>query len=187
MGLSGKLHYYIPSTDLSLIMPLHFLAQHVGGQVLAQRTPIQNNFNAASGLGMQYDWDDDWSVGMYCRAMWYHQHGNTAIPFSNGWAVYPSLLANYDNHLYLELSYWQGERFVPLLGSWLYSNLSSIDGVTVFDCTQMLSLHTSYNWSPQNEPFNLHIGGSAHYDIGERQMQYAVRCALYFHPTIRLR
>ena len=187
MGLSSVIDYDIPYTNLTLKLPLHFIAQHVGGQVLAQRTPIQNNFNAASGLGIQYDFTDSWSVGMYCRAMWYHQHGNTAVPFPNGWGVYPSLHANYDNRLYLDLSYWQGERFVPLLGSWLYSNLSSVDGTTVFDRTQMISIQSSYNWSPSGEPFNLHIGGSAHYDIGERQMQYAVRCALFFHPSIRLR
>ena len=187
MGLSGKLHYYIPSTDLTLIMPLHFLAQHVGGQVLAQRTPIQNNFNAASGLGIQYDLEEPWAVGLHCLAMWYHQYGNTAVPFTHGWGLYPMLKVVYGKRMGIEISYWQGERFVPLQGSWLYSNLSSVDGTTVFDRAQMLSLHTYYNWSPEGEPFNLHIGGSAHYDIGERQMQYAVRCALYFHPSIRLR
>lgn len=187
MGLSGKLHYYIPSTDLSLIMPLHFLAQHVGGQVLATTTPIQNNFNAASGLGIQYDLTEPWAVGLHCLAMWYHQHGNTAVPFDNGWGLYPYLKVIYGKRWGIEISYWQGERFVPLLGSWLYSNLSSVDGTTVFDRTQMLSFHAYYNWKPQNEPFNLHIGGLAHYDIDEQQMQYAVHCALYFHPSQRLR
>ena len=187
MGLSGKLHYYIPSTDLSLIMPLHFLAQHVGGQVLATTTPIQNNFNAASGLGIQYDLTEPWAVGLHCLAMWYHQHGNTAVPFDNGWGLYPYLKVIYGKRLGIEISYWQGERFVPLLGSWLYSNISSVDGTTVFDRTQMLSFHAYYNWKPQNEPFNLHIGGLAHYDIDEQQMQYAVHCALYFHPSQRLR
>lgn len=187
MGLSGLLYYDLPASHFSLILPLHFLAQHVGGQVLAVSTPIQNNFNAASGLGIQYDWDDDWSVGMYCRAMLYHQHGNTAVPFTDGWGLYPMLKAVYKNRIEIELSYWQGERFVPLLGSWLYSNLSSVDGTTVFDRTQMLSLQAFYNWHPTDEPFNLHVGGSAHYDIGERQPQFAVQCALYFHPTIRLR
>ena len=187
MGLSGHLGYYIPSTDLTLTLPLHFLAQHVGGQVLATTTPIQNNFNAASGLGMQYDVSDTWNISLHCLAMWYHQHGNTAVPFTDGWGLYPLLKAVYKNRLRFDLSYWQGERFVPLLGSWLYSNLSSVDGTTVFDRTQMLSFQTYYNWSPTGEPFNLHIGGSAHYDIGEQQMQYAIQCALYFHPTIRLR
>ena len=187
MGLSGRLNYDIPCTDLTLTLPLHFLAQHVGGQVLATTTPIQNNFNAASGLGVLYSWDDPWTIGLHCLAMWYHQHGNTAVPFTDGWGLYPMLKAVYKSRLGFELSYWQGERFVPLLGSWLYSNLSSVDGTTVFDRTQMLSFQTYYNWSPTGEPFNLHVGGSAHYDIGERQPQFAVRCALYFHPTIRLR
>lgn len=187
MGLSGHLIYNIPGTDLALELPLHFLAQHVGGQVLATTTPIQNNFNAASGLGLQYSWSDEWSLHLSGLAMWYHQHGNPAVPFTQGWGLYPQLKAVYDNRLAMAVSYWQGERFVPLLGSWLYSNLSSVDGTTVFDRTQLLSFHASYNWTPRNEPFNLYVGGAAHYDIGERQMQYAVRCALFFHPSIRLR
>ena len=186
MGLSGHLDYDIPYSDLNIVLPLHFLAQHVGGQVLATTTPIQNNFNAASGLGVQYSWDDPWTIGLHCLAMWYHQHGNNAVPFTNGWGLYPMLKAVYKNRMGIELSYWQGERFVPLLGSWLYSNLSSVDDTTVFDRTQMLSLYAYYNWKPQGEKFNFHIGGSAHYDIGERQMQYAVRCALSFYPSIRL-
>ena len=187
MGLSGFLDLDLPGSDLSLRMPLHFLAQHVGGQVLATTTPIQNNFNAASGLGVQYDLSDTWSMGLHCLALWYHQHGNAAVPFTDGWGLYPMLKAVYKNRMGFELSYWQGERFVPLMGSWLYSNLSSVDGTTVFDRTQMVSFHAYYNWAPQHESFNLHVGGSAHYDIGERQPQFAVHCALYFHPSIRLR
>lgn len=187
MGLSGQLRYDIPSSDFSLSLPLYFLAQHVGGQVLSTTTPIQNNFNASSGLGVLYSWDDPWTIGLHCLAMWYHQYGNTAIPFTDGWGLYPMLKIIYNQRLGLEISYWQGERFVPLLGSWLYSNLSSVDGTTVFDRTQLLSFNATYNWHPEGEPFNLHIGGSAHYDIGERQPQFAIQCALFFHPSIRLR
>ncbi|MBP5526902.1 MAG: hypothetical protein J6X79_00445 [Bacteroidales bacterium] len=186
MGLSGRIYYDIPLTNLTLVMPLHFLAQHVGGQVLATTTPIQNNFNAASGLGIQYNMTEPWAVGLHCLAMCYHQHGNTAVPFTQGWGLYPMLKVVNGKRLAFEFSYWQGERFVPLLGSWLYSNLSSVDGTTVFDRTQILSFTTYYNWRPKGEPFNLHIGGSAHYDIGEQQMQFAVHCALAFWPSIRL-
>ena len=76
---------------------------------------------------------------------------------------------------------------MPLLGSCLYSNLSSVDGTTVFDRTEMLSLRTWYKWSPTDEPFCLHIEGSAHYDIGERQVQYSAGCVLSFYPKFRLR
>ena len=187
MGLSGKLYLDLPNTDLSFSLPAHSIAQHVGGQVLAQTTPIQNSFNAAGGLGVNYYVTDRWTIAMRCYAMLYHQHGNNAVPFTHGWGLYPELVAEYDNRAGLQLSYWRGERFVPLMGSWLYSNLSSVDGTTVFDRTEMLSLRAWYKWSPKDEPFCPHVEGSAHYDIGERQVQYAIACALNFHPSIRLR
>ena len=187
MGLSGKLYLDIPGTDFSLTLPVHFIAQHVGGQVLAQTTPIQNNFNAASGLGLNYYPSDRWTLVLNCYAMLYHQHGNNAVPFTHGWGLYPELVAEYNTRAGLRFSYWQGERFVPLLGSWLYSNLSSVDGTTVFGRTQMLSLRAYYKWTPANEKFSFHIEGSAHYDIGERQPQYSVGCVLSFNPQFRLR
>ncbi len=187
MGLSGKIHLDIPATDFSITLPAHFIAQHVGGQVLAQSTPIQNNFNAAGGLGITYFASDRLAFAMKCYAMLYHQHGNSAVPFTQGWGLYPELVAEYDNRSGLQLSYWRGERFVPLMGSWLYSNLSSVDGTTVFDRTEMLSLRAWYKWSPKGEPFCLHVEGSVHYDIGERQLQYSAGCVLSFYPKFRLR
>lgn len=187
MGLSGKIFLDLPTTDFSISLPAHFIAQHVGGQVLAQTTPIQNNFNAATGLGINYYATDYWTIAMKCYAMLYHQHGNSAVPFTHGWGLYPELVAEYRNRAGLQLSYWRGERFVPLMGSWLYSNLSAVDGTTVFDRTEMLSLRAWYKWSPTDEPFCLHIEGSAHYDIGEQQAQYSVGCVLCFYPKFRLR
>ena len=187
MGLSGKIHLDIPSSDFSITLPAHFIAQHVGGQVLAQTTPIQNTFNAAGGLGINYYATDRWTIAIKGYAMMYHQHGNNAVPFTDGWGLYPELVAEYNNRAGLQLSFWRGERFVPLLGSWLYSNLSSVDGTIVFDRTDMLSLRAWYKWNPADEPFCLHVEGAAHYDIGERQMQYSVGCALNFSPNFRLR
>ena len=185
MGASGKIHFAMPATDFIISIPAHFIAQHVGGQVLAQTTPIQNHFNAAAGMGIAYLPANHWNISLTGYAMWYHQHG-AAVPFSHGWGLYPELTAEYNHRFGLQLSLWQGERFVPLMGSGLYSNLSTVDGTTVFERTGMLSLRTYYKWNPEREPFCLHLEGSAHYDIGERQMQFAIRCALNFYPHIRL-
>lgn len=184
LGVSGKLE--AASGKWTFSLPLHFLAQHVGGQILATTTPIQNNFNAAGGIAVQHDWDR-WSASLSCRTMWYHQHGNTTIPFTQGRGLYPEMTVNYNNRAGLLLSYWYGDRFVPLLGSWLYSSLSSVDYTTVLDCCQIASLRAVYKWEPARMPFILHLEGSAYYDLGERQTQFSVGCVLNFHPSIRLR
>ena len=184
MGASGEL--LIGSGDWTFGVPLHFIAQHVGGQVLATTTPIQNNFNAASGLIIRRDWDN-WAAVVRCRAMWYHQHGNPTVPFTQGWGLYPELEICRGINAGLILSYWQGDHFVPLMGSWVYSSLSSVDYTTVFDRTQILSLRAIYKWTPKQMPFCLHLEGAGHYDIGERQTQVSVCGVLSFYPSIRLR
>ena len=184
MGASGE---WRPVDGQWIVgVPMHFIAQHVGGQILAQTTSIQNNFNAAAGLWLARRWDR-WTIAARGYAMWYHQHGNKAVPFGQGWGLYPELMLRYRNRLQLSASYWQGENFVPLMGSWLYSSLSSVDGTTVLDPAQMLSLHASYVWQQPRNMFSLRAEAAAHYDIGERQTQFSVGCALSFYPSIRLR
>lgn len=184
IGASGRLQ--CGGERWLLLLPLHFVAQHVGGQVLQTTTRIQNNFNAAAGLTLRHAWDD-WTASLGCNAMWYHQYGNPIVPFSHGWALYPMLEVAYGSRAVLTVSYWRADRFVPLMGSWLYSSLSSVDHTTVFDHTRVLSLRAVYKWSVAHVPFVLHTEGSAHYDIGERQMQYSMGCVLSFSPSIHLR
>jgi len=97
------------------------------------------------------------------------------------------LTVNYNNRAGLLMSYWYGDRFVPLMGSWLYSSLSSVDYTTVLDRCQIASLRAVYKWEPARTPFSLHVEGSTYYDLGERQTQFSVGCVFNFHPSIRLR
>lgn len=166
--------------------PLHFLAQHVGGQVLAQTTPIENHFNAAAGVGIAHR-GDVWRFAADWRFFWHHQHGDATIPFSHGWGHYAQASLSYGNRLTLDLGYWYGERFVPLMGSALYSSLSSVDPTLALDPTQTLSLSIGYGWQPSGQPFRLQVAADLYYDMGERQMQWAIGCALAINPTIRLR
>ena len=186
MGASGRLRLYLSVWELYL--PMHFVAQHVGGQVLATTTPIQNNFNAAAGLGLSRPLPHSETMAdLSCRLMWYHQHGNTAVPFGDGWGVYPELTILFPVHWHMSVSYWSGHNFVPLMGSWLYSNLSSVDGATTFDRTDALTLNVGYRNTPWGENYAFRLNASTLYYPLEHRMQYAFGCSLFFNPTIRLR
>ena len=149
MGLSGKIFLDLPTTDFSISLPAHFIAQHVGGQVLAQTTPIQNNFNAATGLGITNNYPVfNCYFDLSCRVMWYHQHGNAGVPFSQGWGIYPELQMEFNESWLLLASYWHGKDFVPLLGSWHFSNLSANSAGLTFDCTRVATLSVGWKWYP---------------------------------------
>lgn len=186
MGASGCLRLFC--ADWHFYMPLHFIGQHVGGQTLATTTPIQNNFNASAGLGVSRPLPhSDITADLSCRLMWYHQQGNTAVPFNNGWGVYPELSVYFPIHWYLSVSYWTGHNFVPLLGSWLYSNLSSVDGTITFDRTDVLTAQLVYSHHPWGEDYALKVYASAYYYPLEQQLQYAIGCSFGFSPSIYLK
>lgn len=185
-GLSGDLYLYWQ--DWKFYMPLHFLGQHVGGQVLATTTPIQNTFNAAAGLGISRPLPhSEIHADLSGRLMWYHQQGNPAVPFNSGWGVYPELTVFFPVHWLVSVSYWRGENFVPLLGSWLYSNLSSVDGTTTFDRTDVLTGRIFFIHRAWMENYSLQINASAYYYPIEQQLQYSIGCSFVFYPSLYLK
>lgn len=184
-GFSGDLHLYWQ--DWTFYMPLHFLGRHTGGQGLAQRMPVQNVFNAAAGLGFNRPFGENVYLDVTCRAMWFHQKGDPTIPFSTGWGLYPEVHTLLWNKLLLTASYWTGHNFVPLLGQWHYSNLSSVDGNLTYDRTQVLTFRANYRWRPWRENFVLNLQGSIYHYLPEKRTQYSIGLIIGFHPTLRLK
>lgn len=198
-GLSGDLHRYY--SDWSFYLPLHFVVQHEGGQNMSVNHNINNNFNAAAGLRVSKPWRET-IFDLSCRVMWYHQHGNAAVPFSKGWGIFPLLSVTDGLNYKLTVSYWQGKDFVPLLGSWHFSNLSANTTGLTFDRTRVVTLQAGWM-----KPFpmiwpskcNLWIYGTLyHYlpstgtfadgttrEYGHRN-QFSVGASLSFYPTIKL-
>ena len=187
----------------TLYLPLLFLAQHEGGQNMSVPHNINNNFNAGGGLGVILG--DRETLGLEldlsCLGLWYHQHGNATIPFSNGWAIYPELKV-LSEHWYFMASYWHGKDFVPLLGSWHFSNLSANTEGLTFDRTRVITLCAQWKWQAMGFGYNtcsLHLYGTLyHYlpstgtfadgttkDYGHRN-QFAVGARLSFYPTIKM-
>lgn len=199
-GASGRLE--LRHWDWNFYLPLHFVVQHEGGQNMSVSHNINNNFNGAAGIGAARTfWHNMLSVDMSCRAMWYHQHGNAAVPFSHGWGFYPEVDATVNHSWLLKVSYWYGKDFVPLMGSWHFSSLSANTAGLSFDRTQVVTMHAGWLWFPERWPQNCHLtlyGTLYHYlpstgtfadgttkDYGHRN-QIAFGATLSFYPTVKL-
>lgn len=204
MGFSGKL--YNDFGRWTLYLPLHFIAQHEGGQSMADAAdslPNNSNFNAAAGLGIiMYEFTDHSHLDFSCHAMLYHQHKNPTVPFTKGWGIYPEVKLIGDHWSFLA-SYWYGKDFVPLMGSWHFSNLSANTAGLTFDRTRVITLSARWKWSPFDKPghsscfLTLHgtlyhylpstgtsADGATHeYD---HRNQFTIGVAFNFAPTITL-
>ena len=196
-GLSGRLIHHLGSW--AVYLPLNFVVQHEGGQNMSVSHNINNNFNAAAGLGLLQEFSLDSYLDFSCRVMWYHQHGNAAVPFSKGWGIYPEAGIGIDNWS-LMASYWYGKDFVPLMGSWHFSNLSANTEGLTFDRTRVVTLKVGWDWSPSDGRCNFTLYGTLYHYLpstgtfadgttreeGHRN-QIAFGCALTFNPTWMLR
>ncbi len=198
-GASGTIGL-VDERQWSLSVPVHFVVQHEGGQNMSVPHNINNNFNGAAGLEVSKSWTRDLWTGLSCRAFWYHQHGNAAVPFSNGWAIYPEFIIHPNNNWAIAASYWHGKDFVPLMGSWHYSNLSANTPGLTFDHTRVIMLYA--NWGLGENPLTTHYlrfyGTLYHYlpstgtfadgttkEYGHRN-QIAFGAILSFFPKVKL-
>ena len=197
-GLSAKLNHYF-NGQWGIYLPLHFVVQHEGGQNMSVSHNINNNFNAAAGLGLC----NNYSVfncyfDLSCRVMWYHQNGNADVPFTQGWGIYPELQMEINESWLLLASYWHGKDFVPLLGSWHFSNLSANTAGLTFDRTRVATLSVGWRWNPLPSCILTFRGTLYHYlpstgtfadgttkEYGHRN-QFSVGATVMFRPTIKL-
>lgn len=131
-----------------LLVPLHVIGQHVGGQGLAEHKPVQNHFNGAIGLMGQLR-GENFELTGGCYAMGYTQKNAPDIPYKRGWGLYPVVngkCALWGSELGMDAGYWHGHGFVPLLGSVLFSNVAYVDGITYFRYNRMMSIGANYRW-----------------------------------------
>ena len=158
-GLSarGRLHL---SDRLELYLPLHAVLLHNGGEGVTDTTiPVRSRFNGAAGLGMSA------AIGGFNLAAegylmgYFNNRGENSTPvrdnegymvspgldFRTGWGFYPVLKAGYKGWR-MEASYWQGEQFVPLLGCYHYSNISSNTPDMTHDMIRVLTVRGGYTY-----------------------------------------
>ncbi len=131
-----------------VLVPLHVIGQHVGGQGLAEHKPVQNHFNGTIGLMGQLR-GENFELTGGCYAMGYTQKNAPDIPYKRGWGLHPVVngkCALWGGELGMDAGYWHGHGFVPLLGSVLFSNVAYVDGITYFRYNRIMSIGANYRW-----------------------------------------
>ena len=155
--------------NFQLHLPLHVVLQHLGGENLSDTTlEAETHLNAALGVGLSRQWGD-LTLRADCMAMLYARTGGpegdlTYVPnwedwwylasprrnFKRGWGIYPRLTAQWRG-IWAEASWWSSERFVPLLGSYHYSNVSVNTSDMTHDRIRVATLRGGWTWSPRPE------------------------------------
>lgn len=139
-GFSGKSDLFQDKL-VNLSIPVNVLAQHTGGEMLAQEMDPITVFNFAGGVELTYNGRVRLKTG--CDLMGFVHNGNAALPFRQGWGVYPHIGMDFKG-LAFDIAYWHGDDFVPLLGSPHFSSVSENTPGLVFDPMDMLLVSASY-------------------------------------------
>lgn len=150
----------LPLGAWELALPLHTVVQHHGGEGLYDSTQSHyNHFNAAAGLRLGYT-GGDLRLTAEAYALHYSRTGgpegqlvydewgclrSEPLRFKQGWGASTRLHAAWRG-AEAEVAYWVGERFVPILGSYHYSNVSSNTPSMTHDRIRVLSAGARYRW-----------------------------------------
>lgn len=143
-------------------MPLHIIWQHLGGEGrIDTLQKIEHRVNMAGGLGASTQIGTV-ALRADCMLIGYWRNGqpeqqltytNTAgaailtsdpINFKSGLGIYPRLTLTWKK-LWVETSYWNSRKFVPVLGVPHYSNLSFNTEKMTHDRIQVITLRTHVN------------------------------------------
>ena len=143
-----------------LYLPLHGVLLHNGGEGVTDTTlPVRSRMNGAAGIGVSATLGNlDIAAEGYLMG-YYNNRGENSTPlrdslgymvspgmdFRSGWGFYPVLKAGYKGW-HLEASYWQGKRFVPLLGCYHFSNISSNTPDMTHDRIRVLTVRGGYTY-----------------------------------------
>lgn len=174
-GLSSEGTLLVHQTGLHL--PLHIVIQHLGGE---NRTDtlrkVETHCNLATGIGVsrqigQWDLRADYLAMLYGRTgapegdllyipnwedWWYLT--SPRRNFKHGLGIYPRLTVQWRN-LWMEGSYWVGDKFVPILGCYHYSNVSVNTSDMTHDRIRVAALRASWTFKPSDK-YHLKIYGA---------------------------
>ncbi len=156
-SVRGRLHL---GDNWELYLPLHGVLLHNGGEGVTDTTLlVRSRMNGAAGIGVSATLGNlDIAAEGYLMG-YYNNRGENSTPlrdslgymvspgmdFRSGWGFYPVLKAGYKGW-HLEASYWQGKRFVPLLGCYHFSNISSNTSDMTHDKVRVLTVRGGYTY-----------------------------------------
>ncbi len=146
-GLSSRFFPSPRTARVQWYVPVQMVMQHIGGEINteAEDRTIKTWLNAAAGAGVNIPLRTKVpvSVNVEATANYYSQQSGTVLPFQHGmglWAKAGVKVWRFG----ATVGWWQSHKFIPILGSTLFSSMStSQDGVT-FDNPRMLFLRAEY-------------------------------------------
>lgn len=145
IGYNSQSFLDIKQDKFRMVMPISFLAQHLGGENLSGSFSIQTWLNMAVGLKAEARFGSI-NTALGADYLFYKQIGSGSLmPFDEGWALYPYFEFAYDD-LRIKLGYYDSEDFVSLLGSPHFCNYSSNTPDLVFDRANQYYLRATYRY-----------------------------------------
>ena len=209
LSVRGRLHL---NDRWELYLPLHAVMLHNGGEAVTDTTlPVRSRINGAAGLGMSATLSDLSLAAEGYLMGYFNNRGENGTPvrdnegwmvskpvdFRTGWGSHSVLKAGYKGWK-AEASYWLGEQFVPLLGCYHFSNVSSNTSDMTHDRIRVLTVRGSYTYrglkhctltaqgcyyhyfpytGDRTGYLKVYRGSSEHFSIG---------LFLHLHPRVRI-
>jgi len=129
-----------------LSIPVHFLAQHQGGEFMTTRTSSITSLNLATGVDFrQYFQKHIDYLQFGCLLAGYTHTPSEEMAFKRGWGIYPSFQAK-AYHTSLEVGWWYSGDFIPILGSPHFGNVSTNYTILVFYPMSVVQSHITYEY-----------------------------------------
>ncbi len=169
-GLSTRFFPSRRAARTQCYIPLQMVMQHVGGEINteAEDRTIKTWLNAATGAGINIPLRTKVpaSVNVEATANYYSQQSGTALPFSHGVGLWTKASVKVW-HFGATLGWWQSHEFIPILGSTLFSAMStSQEGVTL-DNPRMFFLRGEYAQTlGKGFSWGVHVDYSYHAQTG---------------------
>ena len=185
--------------DWMLYIPFTLVGQHSGGQGRLTWSPGLRSFNAVAGILFSHQlfgskrWESSFDIG--CHVAAFGQGGHPEIPFTRGWGIYPEAAFEYKD-FEVNVGYWYGKDFVPLLGSWHFSNLSANTPGFTIDRNRVVTVGVEYSVSQFDDFSYLTLEARLyHYleadgndgNVNPARNQFSIGCSIAVSPSIRLR
>lgn len=138
-GVSSRLKYNREESELHIYSPVQILFQHRGGEIdTLQTNSVQTLFNGAAGIGARWNINHRAirALAVEADALVYNQQVGDLYPFDSGWAWYAHTSLDVAN-VRATAGYFQGDKFLSLMGYPFYGGVSlSTSGLT-FDKTRL--------------------------------------------------
>lgn len=126
----GSFRYDITPREakLNFYLPVQIVGQHRGGEIdIITERSVQTLMNGAIGAGA------DWiagrkalsRLGVKIAALGYYQQSGDIWPFDSGWGVYGEADATLFRDFYLTAGLFHSRKFMSLLGSPFFGNVSN--------------------------------------------------------------